>query len=113
VVPSDDLAGRVARLERLLDSFERSRAAADRAPAPDIPDAVTRLQELIAIVGQRVASPDLDDGDRIAMRALLEEFRSITSELRHGAAEALDRIDRLGTELDTARGALQRLEEPR
>jgi hypothetical protein len=109
---SDDLAERVARLERLLEGFERSRAAAAHSPAADDPEGVTRLQDLIAMVEHRVALPGFDEGDGIAMRALLEQFRSLASDLRDRAGDVRAQIGLLDATTDRARVALERLEGP-
>jgi len=108
---SDDLAERVARLERLLEGFERSRAAAALSPAADDPEGVTRLQDLIAMVEHRVALPGFDEGDGIAMRALLEEYRAATARARSLAADVHRSLEQLGEGTAQIAAALSSLED--
>jgi len=111
VAASDDLAGRIARLERLLDGRERSRTAQDPSSVPDHSDPVNRLREVIAIVEQRAARPDVDDGDRIAIRALLDQYRSLVADIRREAVGAREQLDRIGGVLDGCRRAWYVLED--
>ena len=109
----DDLAGRIARLERLLDGLEGSRTAQDPSSLPDHSDPVNRLREVIAIVEQRAKRPDVDEGDRIAMRALLEQFRSLVADIRREALGTGEQLEHIGGALDGARRAWQVLEDAR
>lgn len=106
-----DLAERIARLERLLDQLEQQRhagrsvSASNDAPGPD-----DRLREVIAVLQQRVGERAIDEGDAIAMRALLEEYRSMTAELRVQAAGVDKRFDELAALIRQGHKSLEALE---
>ena len=108
---SSDLAERIARLERLLDAIEQARrsdspasaAAGSGAPAD-------RLRDLTAIVQQRISVPEPDEGDAVALRALIDQFRLTVSELRVHAADLnarLEAIDAAATRAGESLGALE------
>ena len=108
-----DLAERIARLERLLDQLAQQRhdgrsvSAPNEAPGPD-----DRLREVIAILQQRVGERAIDDGDAIAMRTLLEQYRSMTAELRAQAAGVDQRLDQLVALVMQGHKSLEALEGP-
>jgi small-conductance mechanosensitive channel len=113
VTPSEDLAGRIARLERLLDSFARARESAKDAPAPKSEDDIDRLRELTALMAQRLEQPDIDAAERITVRALLEQLRTITADAQRQGEVIRNQLSRVGAALDDARGVLEYLEEDR
>jgi small-conductance mechanosensitive channel len=89
-----DLAERIARLERLLDAIEQARRGPAPVSAPGASDSpADRIRELTSIVQQRTASAELDEADAIALRALLEQLRSLTMELRAAASDVQTRLD--------------------
>ena len=104
---ANDLQERIRRLERLLDNLAQSRTADAAGAEASLADPLSRLREMTAIVDARVTRADVDDGDRLAMRALLEEFRFILSGLRNDAGELTQGIDRMRTALDTVAQGLQ------
>lgn len=106
-----DLAERIARLERLLDQLEQQRHGGRSVPAPsDAPGPDDRLREVIAMLQQRVGERAIDEGDAIAMRALLEEYRSMTTELRAQAAGVNQRLDELAALVTQGHKSLDALE---
>jgi hypothetical protein len=113
VTPSNDLPGRIRRLERLLDAMEQTRrtASGDVAPIPQTPTAIDRLREITAILQERLATPEIDEGDAIAMRALLEEFAGMTTELRGQASALAQRLEVLGDSVKDGSARLAALEE--
>jgi ubiquinone biosynthesis protein UbiJ len=107
-----DLAERIARLERLLDRLEQSRPGA--APASSGGDAATvdsRLRDLIAMLQQRLGETVPDEADAIAMRALLEEYRAMTAELRAQASALDQRLEEVAARLRDGHGTLEALED--
>jgi hypothetical protein len=106
---------RIARLERLLHSLETSRRAEAHGtgePSPNEgPSPLDRLREAAAVLQQRAAQPGCDEGDAIAMRALLEEFRSITASLRAEATDLERRLNAIGSAVTEGDDRLKELEE--
>lgn len=106
-----DLAERIARLERLLDQLEQQRHGERSGSAPqDAPGPDDRLREVIALLQQRVGERAIDDADTIAMRALLEQYRSMTAELRAQAASVGQRLDELVALVQQGHKSLEALE---
>ena len=106
-----DLAERIARLERLLDQLEQQRHGGRSGSAPnDAPGPDDRLREVIAMLRERVGEPAIDESDAIAMRALLEEYRSMTAELRAQAAGVDRRLDELVALVTQGHKSLEALE---
>jgi len=106
-----DLAERIARLERVLDRLEqrrvggRSASAPGNDPTPDDP-----LRDVVAMLEQRAGASALDEGDAIAMRALLEQCRAMTAELRAEASGLNHRLAELVARLTESRRHLDALE---
>jgi hypothetical protein len=89
-----DLAERIARLERLLDIIEQTRRGEKPGPPTGDADApADRIRELTSLLEQRAALPGLDEADGIAMRALLDQIRSMTTELRARASDVSERLE--------------------
>ena len=106
-----DLAERIARLERLLDQLEQERHGGRSGSAPnDAPGPDDRLREVIAMLQQRAGERAIDEGDTIAMRALLEQYRSMTAELRAQAAGVDQRLDELAALVTQGHKSLEALE---
>ena len=98
--PSEDLARRIARLEELLETLERSRTGSPAPVARGVTDATDCLRQLATLLDGRSREPFVDDGDAIAMRALLEEFRSIVPRLRGEAGTVNGRLGDVQADLD-------------
>jgi hypothetical protein len=113
-LPERDLPDRIARLERLLDELEGARHAASGTRTthekPE-PTALDRLRAVAALLAQRAAYAECDDGDAIAMRALLEEFRCVTTSLREMAADLASRLGAVAGAVDDSHARLAALEE--
>jgi len=107
-----DVAERIARLERLLDQLEQQRHGGRSGSAPeDAPGPDDGLREVIAMLQERLGERAIDDGDTIAMRALLEQYRSMTAELRAQAAGVDQRLDQLAALVMQGHKSLKALEE--
>jgi hypothetical protein len=114
-LPARDLPGRIARLERLLDGLERARrsgasghGAPSETPGPSPTD---RLRDIAAVLQQRATVADVDEGDALAMRALLEELTSITASLRALASDIDGRLSGIAAAVDDSHTRLATLEE--
>ncbi len=114
-LPERDLLERIARLERLLDGLEGARrpGAGGHAAPSDAPalSPIDRLRDIAAVLQQRATVADVDEGDAIAMRALLEELTSITASLRALAADVEGRLGSVGAAVDDSDARLKPLEE--
>ena len=112
---SNDLPARIARLERLLDGLQDGRGAAARErteyAADRGPSALDRLRDVAALLQERATRAACDEGDAIAMRALLEELTSVTANLRELVLELEGRMDQVGAAVDESHGRLKALEE--
>jgi hypothetical protein len=110
-----DLPERIARLERLLDGLEGTRraGAGGHAGPSDAPalSPIDRLRDIAAVLQQRATVAEVDEGDAIAMRALLEELTSITASLRALAADVEGRLGNVGAAVDDSDARLKTLEE--
>jgi hypothetical protein len=110
-----DLPERIARLERLLDGLEDARraGAGGHAGPSDTPgpSPIDRLRDIAAVLQQRATVADVDEGDALAMRALLEELTSITASLRTLAADVEGRLGSVGAAVDDTDARLKTLEE--
>jgi hypothetical protein len=113
VTPSKDLSERIVRLERLLDGLEQSRrgGSAGSGAAATHMAAADRLRETMALLEARSADRLIDQADAIAMRALLEQLRSMIADLRRHTGELHGVIERVRTSLDTGAADVQRLED--
>ena len=112
---SADLPERIARLERLLDGLERTRRAGAegstaRSDAPDV-SPLDQLRDIVAVLQQRSTHPECDEGDAIAMRALLEALTPITTSLRALAADVDVRLGHVATAVADSHSRLKALEE--
>lgn len=110
---SGDLSARITRLEHLLDALQEGRTAG-AGGSPDSPaasSALDRIVDIVALLQQRVTRADWDDGDAIAMRALLEEFSSITASLRELALDVEQQLGAVGAAVDDSHARLTTLEE--
>jgi len=106
-----DLAERIARLEQVLERLEQRRLDGRSASAPgDDPTPNDPLRDVIAMLQQRAGASALDEGDAIAMRALLEEYRAMIVELRAWASGLEPRLDELVARLAEGRKELDALE---
>ena len=114
-LPERDLLERIGRLEQLLDGLEGARrrgAAGHGAPSetPD-PSPTDRLRDIAAVLQQRATVADVDEGDALAMRALLEELTSITASLRALASDINGRLGGIAAAVDDSHARLATLEE--
>ena len=111
---SDDLPERIARLERLLDGLEDvrpGRAASGGASNTSGLSPIDRLRDIAGLLRERATHPECDDGDAIAMRALLEALMSVTTTLRGLAADVDRRLSHVATSADEGHHRLKALEE--
>jgi len=110
-VPScDDLKSRIARLEQLLnvDTSVAADISSSRKSSTE-ESSVERLTDLASLI-QR-PTRDLDDGDAIAMRALVQELREIAADLRSVAAAADRRLTDADAKIAGVRAGLKELEK--
>ncbi len=112
---SNDLPARIARLERLLDGLQDGRGAAARerteSPADRGPSALDRLRDVAALLQERATRAACDEGDAIAMRALLEGLMSMTADLRALVSELEGRMNGVARATDEGHARLKALEE--
>ena len=108
-----DLAERIARLERLLDRLEQSRPGEPVPARSDVLTADDRLRGITALLDERAGEGTLDRSDAIAMRALLDQIRSMTAELRARATEVSGRLDAAADGVEHGKDSLEALEEVR
>jgi len=106
-----DLAERIARLERLLDRLEQSRPGEPVPARGDVLTADERLRGITALLDERAGEGTLDGSDAIAMRALLDQIRSMTAELRARASEVSSRLEAAAASVEGGRESLEALED--
>lgn len=106
-----DLGERIARLERLLDAIEQTRRSTTPAPASDGEAPVDRIRELTSLLQERVAVSVIDEADSIALRALLDQIRSMTTDLRARAADVSGLLEAVAAGVERGRESLAELED--
>ena len=112
---SNDLSARIARLEHLLDGLQNGRGAATAGSGDSTVDrgqsALARLLDIAALVQQRATRADCDEGDAIAIRALIEELTSITADLRVLASDLEVRLTEVAGAVGEGHARLKALED--
>ena len=117
-LPADTLDGRVRRLERLLDAFDRRRspeAAVGGLPGDAAAAAIRRLSiisdrlgGLVQELEPRVEAGASDGGDALTSRLLLHELKEALHDCRIIAAETDNRLDRANAAIKEAGRLLDR-----
>lgn len=116
MTPSDDLPERIVRLERLLDGLESARrggAAGGATSSTAGLSPIDRLRDIAGLLQQRVTHSECDEGDAIAMRALLQALTSVTTTLRALATDIDGALSHVAEALDDSHQRLNALEETR
>ena len=116
MTPSDDLPERIVRLERLLDGLESARGggtAEGGASNTAGLSPIDRLRDVAGLLQQRATHPGCDEGDAVAMRALLQALTSITITLRALATDIDGALSHVAEAIDDSHQRLNALEETR
>ena len=107
-----ELAERIARLERLLDRLEQSRPGGEPPSArTEVLTPDERLRGITALLDEGAGEDTLDDSDAIAMRALLDQIRSVMAELRARASDVSGRLEAAAASVEDCKERLEALED--